>query len=323
MNSARHKIQQRSVERNLEQKYLLVNWDRNDYILFTKFLATDKNKVNLDKLTQIIKNENNYQNLISVPEIKINLNLIAKNFKTWNWMIEIIIVVFIFNILFGRFHRIKENMNYLIIISIMSLIFIYILASLYQIPERISFNLLFGIFIVLISISVPTLNLDNIIFKTFLILLLLFFTLKIQQKATIENDARQNYYLTMHKYFQNQVDFLNTQKNTIIVNSSILKIDWQSPYLYKKEHNPKYRDLILMSWLNFSPPWNSILEFNNLNPSNFWKSTIDSNLLLFSDPYSILIIENHLDSLSSDEISISTTKNFSYDDLNLYKINYR
>lgn len=323
LNSTRHKIQQRSTERNLEQRYLLVNWTRDEYILFTKFLLTEKNKYNVETLKQIILNEKNNQEILSFTYQKKYINVIVESFRPWTWLIQTIVLILIFTILFGKFHKFGVKIKYLLTLLVTSFFLILILASLYQIPERISFNLLYGLFLILIAASLPSFHYKNILYNLILISLLFFGLDNILGRAEIENSARQNYYLTMQKYFQNQVEFLGKYNNVIIANSSTLKIDWQDSYFYKKQSNPDYDNIILMSWLNLSPTWSEHVNYKKLNSNNFWTSTVGTDTLLFSDPYTQLIIEKYLTSLKIDPIDFTIKDDFEFDELKLYKSVYR
>lgn len=323
LNSARHKIQLRSIERNLEQKYLQVNWTRSDYILFTKFLLADKSKFNIIKLKQIISNENFNQNLMTITNIKVNFQKIIKDFFPWTWLLQALIFLLLLNIIMSRLYDFKFIIINLTIFMIFISFFLYILKIFYQIPERISFNLLFGFFILVMCISSPIYKLKKNLFSVSIILLALYLSSNIYNRSVVENIARQNYYLTMYKYFQNQVDFLNFQKSTIIVNTSNFKIDWQNPYISNTEFTSVYSKVVLLSWLNLSPTWDFVVRNKNLDPNDFWESSINSEALLFSDPYSQLIIENYLLSKNLNNIKFLIIDKFKFDDLNIYKLTYR
>ena len=162
MNNLRHQIQLRLPEVKILEKIDELGWSKDTYVMFTRFSLLDKDQMNSVEMQQILDLTDDFVG----PKSLLNSNFanipitIKEAFNPWTWILTYILVIMILHSLSSYFQsnlRAFLLLNGTLILSIMLLL--VVLASGYQIPERISLNLLAGISLALIT---TTLNRNKI-----------------------------------------------------------------------------------------------------------------------------------------------------------------
>ena len=285
MNNLRHQIQLRSPEVEIVKKLDQLGWTKETYVMFTRFSLLDNNQMNSEKMKTILtltKNSNGPRSLLLTKPETI-FKVVKEAFNPWTWIIKYIALILLFAGLLNYFHSSLKRFliqNFALFSS--SIILIVVLASGYQIPERISLNLLAAISLVLLTTTLQTRNIKTSlprIINIILIIAMIFLTRNTYNRFTVELNAREGLYKTRQAYAIQQANSLTEQGNSkIISNASGLKSHWRYPYLSWTTFDSRNKTIIL-GWQNLSPL--SEIQFNEqgLKIEDFPEKFIDSNIL--------------------------------------------
>jgi len=285
MNNLRHQIQLRSPEVEIVKKLDQLGWTKETYVMFTRFSLLDNNQMNSEKMKTILsltKNSNGPRSiLLTTPETI--FKVVKEAFNPWTWIIKYIALILLFAALLNYFHsNLKRFLIQNFALFSSSIILIVVLASGYQIPERISLNLLAAISLVLLTTTLQTRNIKTRlprIINIILIIAMIFLTRNTYNRFTVELNAREGLYKTRQAYAIQQANSLTEQGNSkIISNASGLKSHWRYPYLSWTTFDSRNKTIIL-GWQNLSPL--SEIQFNEqgLKIEDFPEKFIDSNIL--------------------------------------------
>jgi hypothetical protein len=293
MNNLRHQIQLRSPEVKILEKIDELGWSKDTYVMFTRFSLLDKDQMNSVEMQQILDLTDDFVG----PKSLLNSNFanipitIKEAFNPWTWILTYILVIMILHSLRSYFQsnlRVFLLLNGTLILSIMLLL--VVLASGYQIPERISLNLLAGISLALIT---TTLNRNKInkrlptIINLVLIILVLAISGKTLTRFALELEAREGFYKTRQVYALQQSNSLSEQGSQIVMsNASGLKSHWRYPYQSWDSFDSRNKTIIL-GWQNLSPISRKQFINQGLNLDEFPKGFIDSRILWVDSPESI------------------------------------
>ena len=285
MNNLRHQIQLRSPEVEIVKKLDQLGWTKETYVMFTRFSLLDNNQMNSEKMKTILsltKNSNGPRSiLLTNPETI--FKVVKEAFNPWTWIIKYIALILLFAALLNYFHsNLKRFLIQNFALFSSSIILIVVLASGYQIPERISLNLLAAISLVLLTTTLQTRNIKTSlprIINIILIIAMIFLTRNTYNRFKVELNAREGLYKTRQAYAIQQANSLTEQGNSkIISNASGLKSHWRYPYLSWTTFDSRNKTIIL-GWQNLSPL--SEIQFNEqgLKIEDFPEKFIDSNIL--------------------------------------------
>ena len=285
MNNLRHQIQLRSPEVEIVKKLDQLGWTKETYVMFTRFSLLDNNQMNSEKMKTILtltKNSNGPRSLLLTNPETI-FKVVKEAFNPWTWIIKYIALILLFAALLNYFHsNLKRFLIQNFALFSSSIILIVVLASGYQIPERISLNLLAAISLVLLTTTLQTRNIKTRlprIINIILIIAMIFLTRNTYNRFTVELNAREGLYKTRQAYAIQQANSLTEQGNSkIISNASGLKSHWRYPYLSWTTFDSRNKTIIL-GWQNLSPL--SEIQFNEqgLKIEDFPEKFIDSNIL--------------------------------------------
>jgi hypothetical protein len=285
MNNLRHQIQLRSPEVEIVNKLDQLGWTKETYVMFTRFSLLDNKQMNSEKMQMILTLTNKSigpRSLFSTNPEAI-FKLVKEAFNPWTWIIKYIALILLFAGLIN-YHQSNLKKYLLQNVSLFgsSVFLIVVLASGYQIPERISLNLLAAISLALFATTMQTNNIKTRIpriLNIVLIIAMIFLTRDTFNRFTVELHAREGLYKTRQAYAIQQGNSLAEQGNsTIISNASGLKSHWRYPYSSWTTFDSRNKTIIL-GWQNLSPI--SQIQFNEqgLKIEDFPKKFIDSNIL--------------------------------------------
>ncbi len=285
MNNLRHQIQLRSPEVEIVKKLDQLGWTKETYVMFTRFSLLDNNQMNSEKMKTILtltKNSNGPRSLLLTNPETI-FKVVKEAFNPWTWIIKYIALILLFAALLNYFHsNLKRFLMQNFALFSSSIILIVVLASGYQIPERISLNLLAATSLVLLTTTLQTRNIKTSlprIINIILIIAMIFLTRNTYNRFKVELNAREGLYKTRQAYAIQQANSLTEQGNSkIISNASGLKSHWRYPYLSWTPFDSRNKTIIL-GWQNLSPL--SKIQFNEqgLKIEDFPEKFIDSNIL--------------------------------------------
>jgi hypothetical protein len=285
MNNLRHQIQLRSPEVEIVNKLDQLGWTKETYVMFTRFSLLDNKQMNSEKMQMILTLTNKSigpRSLFSTNPVAI-FKLVKEAFNPWTWIIKYIALILLFAGLIN-YHQSNLKKYLLQNVSLFgsSIFLIIVLASGYQIPERISLNLLAAISLALFATTMQTNSIKTRIpriLNIVLIIAMIFLTRDTFNRFTVELHAREGLYKTRQAYAIQQGNSLAEQGNsTIISNASGLKSHWRYPYSSWTTFDSRNKTIIL-GWQNLSPI--SQIQFNEqgLKIEDFPKKFIDSNIL--------------------------------------------
>lgn len=325
MNNLRHQIQLRSPEVKILEKIDELGWSKDTYVMFTRFSLLDKDQMNSVEMQQILDLTDDFVG----PKSLLNSNFanipitIKEAFNPWTWILTYILVIMILHSLRSYFQsnlRAFLLLNGTLILSIMLLL--VVLASGYQIPERISLNLLAGISLALIT---TTLNSNKInkrlptIINLVLIILVLAISGKTLTRFALELEAREGFYKTRQVYALQQSNSLSEQGSQIVIsNASGLKSHWRYPYQSWVSFDSRNKTIIL-GWQNLSPISRKQFINQGLNLDEFPKGFIDSRILWVDSPESIVGTAKFLAQYSNLKIGIKDMGPVGNDEYHYYQ----
>ena len=308
MNNLRHQIQLRSPEVEIVKKLDQLGWTKETYVMFTRFSLLDNNQMNSEKMKTIItltKNSIGPRSLfLTNPEAI--FKVVKEAFNPWTWIVKYIALILLFAALLNYFHSNLKRFivqNFALFSS--SLILIVVLASGYQIPERISLNLLAAISLVLLATTLQTRDIKTRLpglINIILIIAMIFLTRSTYNRFTVELNAREGLYKTRQAYAIQQANSLTEQGNsTIISNASGLKSHWRYPYLSWTTFDSRNRTIIL-GWQNLSPLSETQFNEQGLKIEDFPEKFIDSKILWVDSLDSIIETTKFLNQYTTSKI---------------------
>jgi hypothetical protein len=326
-NQLRHKIQLREPERKLESTYTEIGWDKSTYDLFTNFILIDRNAMNSENLQRILDITNESQTLKFLQNVRVTK--IIENtklaFAAWTWLVMLFMLILATNLLrvYTR-PKVWEFISQLALLATgIPLLFLY-LATSYQLPERISVNLLGGLVLILLTISTQySYNSEKSkkIIGMSQILILFVGSILYLQRFQIELKARQDLYLTWRSIGDQQRDSLSAQPKEIkiIGTATSIRTDWQNPYTIFKSLD-KRNSTFVFGWHNLSPVWTEGINRMKFNKADLFENLIGNNVYWLTNKDDYMIIKEYLTIRFGQEISILDLGPIGADQYHYYKL---
>ena len=249
--------------------------------------------------------------------------IVKAAFSPWTWILKIqIIMILIIGLskirdkVFGRY------ITFLVLQGLVLLIFTFVLSTGYQIPERISLNLLAALTLSMFAqMSVFTIiglrkNLVTTLSSLILIMIFIYLTLT---RLSVETKAREGMYLTRQVYANQQINSLSKLKNqTVISFGSGLKTDWRFPYSKWKSFDPRDKTITL-GWLNLSPISQEQFKMRNLNLANFPKGVINNEIYWVDSPDEISISRDYFQQFTEENLVFADEGIIGNDEYQFYR----
>ena len=284
LNESRHKIQLRAPEKFIAGKLSEIEWNKEIYFMFVRFSLIDNQQMNQEKLREILELNQKYvgpKTILRADLSEIN-PIIKEAFNPWTWILKIqIIMILIIGLSKLKDKIFTEYIKFAVLQAIMLYIFIVVLSTGYQIPERISLNLLAALTLSLFAHTNMRQKIgseNNLILNISSGFFILVFIYLASTRISIETSAREGLYLTRQAYANQQIDSLSKlDKQAVISNGSGLKTHWRFPYTKWKTFDPRDKTIIL-GWHNLSPLSIEQFKIRDLNLSSFPKYLINSDV---------------------------------------------
>lgn len=325
LNESRHKIQLRAPEKFIADKLPDIEWNKEIYFMFVRFSLIDNRQMNKEKLQKILELSQEYVGPKTIlqtnfSEIK---PIIKEAFNPWTWILKIqIIMILIIGLSKLKDKIFKDYSKYLALQVLMVMIFIIVLSIGYQIPERISLNLLAALTLSLFAHTSinqkPRIrsNLTVSISSVFLLMLFIYLALT---RISIETKAREGLYLTRQAYANQQIESLSKlDEQVVISNGSGLKTHWKFPYFKWKTFDPRDKTIIL-GWHNLSPLSSEQFKIRNLNLSNYPKDIINNEVYWVDSREEIDISRDYFQQFTDKDLDYSEKGKIGNDEYQFYR----
>ena len=325
LNESRHKIQLRAPEKFIAEKLPAIDWNKEIYFMFVRFSLIDNSQMNNEKLQKILELNQEYVG----PKTILQTNfaeirpIIKEAFNPWTWILKIqIIMVLIIGLLKIKDKIFKDFVKYLVLQVLMVVIFIVVLSIGYQIPERISLNLLAALTLSLFantSINQKLRLKTNFMVSVSSVFLIMLFIYLALTRISIETKAREGLYLTRQAYANQQIESLSKlDKQVVISNGSGLKTHWTFPYIKWKTFDSRDKTIIL-GWHNLSPLSNEQFKIRDLNLSKFPKDIINSDVYWVDSREEIDISRNYFQQFTDVNLYYDEKGKIGNDEYQLYR----
>jgi hypothetical protein len=284
LNESRHKIQLRAPEKFIAEILPEIEWTKETYFMFKRVSLIDIQQMNQEKLQRIL--ELSQKNVSSKTALLTDLSeirrVIKEAFNPWTWILKIQLLMILVILLSKLKDKIfTDFIKFIVLQLVILLIFIIVLSAAYQIPERISLNLLAALTLSLFAHAKTNKKVEfekNLILNVLSSLIILLFVYLALSRISIETRAREGLYLTRQAYASQQIGSLSKLDTQIVIsNGSALKTDWRFPYFKWKTFDPRDRTIIL-GWHNLSPLSIEQFRVRGLILFNFQKDIINNNV---------------------------------------------
>jgi hypothetical protein len=325
LNESRHKIQLRAPEKFIADKLPAIEWNKEIYFMFVRFSLIDNRQMNKEKLQKILELNQEYVEPKTI--LKTNFSeikpIIKEAFNPWTWILKIqIIMILIIGLSKLKDKIFKDYSKYSALQVLMVMIFIIVLSIGYQIPERISLNLLAALTLSLFAhtsinqkLGIRS-NLTVSISSVFLLILFIYLALT---RISIETKAREGLYLTRQAYANQQIESLSKlDEQVVISNGSGLKTHWKFPYIKWKTFDPRDKTIIL-GWHNLSPLSSEQFKIRNLNLSNYPKDIINNEVYWVDSREEIDISRDYFQQFTDKDLDYSEKGKIGNDEYQFYR----
>ena len=325
LNESRHKIQLRAPEKFIADKLPDIEWNKEIYFMFVRFSLIDNRQMNKEKLQKILELNQEYVGPKTIlqtnfSEIK---PIIKEAFNPWTWILKIqIIMILIIGLSKLKEKIFKDYSKYLALQVLMVMVFIIVLSIGYQIPERISLNLLAALTLSLFAHTSinqkPRIRSSLTVSISSVFLLMLFIYLALT-RISIETKAREGLYLTRQAYANQQIESLSKlDEQVVISNGSGLKTHWKFPYINWKTFDPRDKTIIL-GWHNLSPLSSEQFKIRNLNLSNYPKDIINNEVYWVDSREEIDISRDYFQQFTDKDLDYSEKGKIGNDEYQFYR----
>ena len=325
MNNLRHKIQLRAPERSLYLHLSEVDWDNETYQMFQRFALLDKSEMNslsMEKILTVTKEYVGFRSVLNSPFISTIKSLIVA-FQPWTWILKLILLnlaIFFIILIFTK-SKISLFLRDLIIYFVPIISGIVVISSGYQLPERITLNLLASsiplIFLIFYSnFKSKDLNKLNssVIFAIIALSSILYLN-----RFSVELNARQDFYKSRISYSTQQQEFLSklNSESVLLGSASVFRSDWRFPFTKYDEFDFKSR-IITLGWHNLSPLWMQKTHSIGVEGSNFPNEYFNPKLIYVENPENILVIQKYLKA-KNFKFTLNEISEFGPSDFKMYK----
>ena len=325
-NSLRHKIQLRSPERMLEDKYTEVGWNKSDLELFYRFILVDKNKMNENSMSKILEvtRENNLDKFFNFFNVSNFVGNTKLAFAAWTWIVMLFAFQF-FVILINKITSQRRNEylthSFLIFIGVPALFLI--LNIYYQLPDRISVSIMAACSLFIIALGTDDIlnrRKSNKIFIYSQLLILFIFSYLYIQRFQVEFWARSELYKNWISLASQQKQALsNLSKEFIVIGSaSSIKSEWQNPYLKFSSLDNRNKTIVL-GWHNLSPVWYTNINNYGLDGSNLFLNLLSTDVYWATNKDDILVMQNYLSEGLKSDVPVKDLGPIGYDQYHFFK----
>ncbi len=327
MNNLRHQIQMRAPEMQIKNNLKSISWDNETFELFTRMQLIDRSEMNKEKMKEIIEYTNDYMGIKSLLTINFpkNLNQIKISFQNWTWVLKLLLLA-LFMIIILKIQDqdfIKVFLIHLTFLFIPIAALLLILSTGYQLPERITINLLAAVFpLTLLPILTGSRSINLKLPVIFIIsTALTISSWQYLNRFQIETKARISFYENRIIYAEQQQKFMtNLPKDIILVgSSSVFKSDWQFPYSKFKPFDQSQR-IVYLGWHNLSPLWINFLKSKKIDGNNFPDSYFNESLIYVESPENFESVKLYLIN-SGYKFKVDELGPFGPSDYYMYKFN--
>ena len=325
LNESRHKIQLRAPEKYIANNLSEIGWNKEIYFMFVKFSLIDKSQMNTANLNRVLEINNEYVGPKSVLTVNFSelRPIIIEAFNPWTWILKIqIIMIILIGILKIKDKIFWKYIKFLTLQGIFLFILIVVLSAGYQIPERISLNLLAAL---TLSMFAQTINYQklpiakNRITKLSSIILLIIFVNLAISRISVETKAREGLYLTRQAFANQQSKSLSTLGNQVVIsNGSGLKTHWRFPYTKWNSYDLRNKTIIL-GWHNLSPLSKDQFKIRNLDLGNFPSGVVNSEIYWVDSPEEISISRDYFQQFYEVDLVFSDEGNVGNDEYHFYR----
>ena len=325
LNESRHKIQLRAPEKYIINNLDDIGWDKETYYMFMRFSLIDENQMNVEKMNNILVSTQEYVGLKSILQsdiIEIS-KIVVEAFNPWTWILQLLLLIIAILALSKIYEqKFKEFFIFLILQFVLIIIFLLVLGFGYQIPERISLNLLaafsLSLFAQFTSRRLQKEKTSLLIKSTNILLIIVFIQLTFS-RLPVETKAREGLYLTRQAYAKQQVGALRGLADQVVIsNGSGLKTHWQFPYSKWKTFDPRDKTIIL-GWQNLSPLSTQQFEKRGLDLDMFLSDIYKPNIYWVDSPEDIEQTFEYFEKYSSSKIKYSDIGSIGNDEYHFYR----
>ena len=325
LNDSRHKIQLRAPEKFIANNLPEIGWNKETYFMFARFSLLDESQMNIEKLQIILETTQEFVGPKSILRMNFSesIPIVKAAFSPWTWILKIqILMILIIGLskikdkIFGRY------IMFLILQAVFLLIFIFVLSTGYQIPERISLNLLAALTLSMFSQMIVFNKIEfrkNLIITLSSLILVIIFIYLTLTRLSVETKAREGMYLTRQVYADQQINSLSKLKEQNVISfGSGLKTDWRFPYNKWKSFDPRDKTITL-GWLNLSPISQDQFKIRNLNIGNFPRGVINSEIYWVDSPDEINISRDYFQQFTEEDLVFSDEGNVGNEEYRFYR----
>jgi hypothetical protein len=282
-------------------------------------------QMNQEKLGEILELNQKYvgpKTILGADLSEINA-IIKEAFNPWTWILKIqIIMILIIGLSKLKDKIFTEYFKFAVLQALMLYIFIVVLSTGYQIPERISLNLLAALTLSLFAHTNMRQKIrseNNLILNISSGFFILVFIYLASTRISIETSAREGLYLTRQAYANQQIDSLSKlDKQAVISNGSGLKTHWRYPYTKWKSFDPRDKAIIL-GWHNLSPLSIEQFKIRDLNLSSFPKYLINSDVFWVDSRDEIGISRDYFQQFAEKSLGYSEEGKIGNDEYQFYR----
>lgn len=325
INDLRHQIHLRTAEYVLGNHLAEIGWSESDYGMFRKFSLADQEKLNVNKLDKALEVSDYTRGVEAIVNANFKNELIFINYSylSFHWLIFLLFFLVLI-MLFLSQNKIRYLISITLII-VLGLAINYIFAVSYHLPDRLTFNLLFmmfvGFFMMALSLNTHTpetkpLNKNLMIISTLIFAFSFFWLVPEKIILRIEQNQKLQSTYILQKNFLAQQD----PKNKYLGTGSRLIYAGQNPY-QKFEPIGSQNQVLILGWHNLSPIWNTHVGNLNLDPEDFHKSVIDtSNLYIVDNTDASNLLFDFYTQYSAEEIQLQDKGFLGTDFYRIFKI---
>jgi hypothetical protein len=325
LNDSRHKIQLRAPEKYIANNLTEIGWNKETYFMFARVSLIDESQFNTEKLQKILETTQEFVGPKSILQINFaeSLPIVKAAFSPWTWILKIqILLILIIGFSKIRNKTFERYIRLLLLQGLFLLIFILGLSAGYQIPERISLNLLAALTLSMfaqMSINANIKLRNNLLNTLASIILIMIFIYLALTRLPVETRAREGMYLTRQVYADQQITSLSKlEEQTVISFGSGLKTDWRFPYTEWKSFDSRDKTITL-GWLNLSPLAQKQFEMRNLTLANFPKGIIDSEIYWVDSPEEINFSRDYFQQFTEKDLIFTDEGKIGNDENHIYR----
>jgi hypothetical protein len=325
LNESRHKIQLRAPEKYIANNLSEIGWNKEIYFMFVKFSLIDKSQMNTANLNRVLEINNEYVGPKSVLTVNFSelRPITIEAFNPWTWILKIqIIMIILIGVLKIKDKIFWKYIKFLTLQGIFLSILIVVLSVGYQIPERISLNLIAALTLSMIAQTINYQKLpiakNRITNLSSIILLIIFVNLAIS-RISVETRAREGLYLTRQAFANQQSKSLSKLGNQVVIsNGSGLKTHWRFPYTKWNSYDLRDKTIIL-GWHNLSPLSKDQFKIRNLDLGNFPSGVVNSEIYWVDSPEEISISRDYFQQFYEVDLVFSDEGNVGNDEYHFYR----